>query len=76
MFLFHPEILRYMMSAFSCQEIDAHEYWLVSNLNIRCWHSEHSFYTVYFALPGLIIWGILSPGFLLMIILKNRKSTD
>ena len=45
----------------------------MSNLNIRCWHSEHSFYTVNFALPGLILWGLFAPGFVLIFILKNRQ---
>ena len=45
MFLFHPTILRYTMSDFACQEIDSNEYWPIENLNIRCWQSEHSFYT-------------------------------
>ena len=34
-FLFHPEILRYIMSAFACQEINENEYWLAADLNIR-----------------------------------------
>ena len=73
MFLFHPEILRYTLSAFACSEIDANEYWLVKNLNIRCWHSEHSFYSQNFALPGLIIWGLLAPALVLIFIRKNHK---
>ena len=60
------------MSAFACQEIDTNEYWLVANLNIRCWHSEHYFYTLNFALPGLFLWGLLAPGFVLIFILRNR----
>ena len=73
MFLFQPEILRYTLSAFSCQEIDTNEYWLVENLDIRCWDGDHSFYTLNVALPGLIAWGLLAPGFVLIFILKNRK---
>ena len=60
------------MSSFSCQEIETHEYWLVSNLDIRCWHSEHHFYSVHVALPGLILWGLFAPGFILGFILKYR----
>ena len=73
MFLFHPQILRYMLSAFACQEIDSNEYWLISNLDILCWHGEHSFYTLYVAFPGLVLWGLFAPGFVLVFILKYRK---
>ena len=31
---------------------------------------------MYFALPGLLLWGILAPGIVLMIILKNHKHLD
>ena len=65
-----------MMSAFACEEIDSYEYWLAVNLSIRCWHGEHSFYTLNFALAGLIIWGILGPGFVLILILKNRHRLE
>ena len=74
MFLFHPQILSYMMSAFACTEIDSNEYWLVSNLDIRCWNSEHTFYTLNVAVPGLILWGFFAPGFVLMLILKYRHN--
>ena len=46
----------------------------MSNLDIRCWHSEHSFYTVNVAVPGLILWGLFAPGFVLLFILKYRKN--
>ena len=71
MFLFHPNISRYMMSAFACTEIDANEYWLVADLDIRCWNSEHSFFALCVALPGLVLWGIGAPAVALVVILKK-----
>ena len=76
MFLFHPEIFRYMTSAFACTEIDSSEYWLVQDLDIRCWNSEHSVYASGLALPGLILWGIGLPLLAFIFIMKNRKHLE
>lgn len=73
MFIAHPNILKTMLSPFACKEIDPDEYWLLENLNIQCWESDHSFFLVFFALPGLMLWGILMPALMLAMILRSRK---
>ena len=65
-----------MLSAFSCREIDEGEYWLIENLDIRCWADEHAFYTMFVALPGLLAWGIITPGIILTFIIRNRNNHD
>jgi len=65
-----------MTSAFACTEIDSSEYWLVQDLDIRCWNSEHSVYASGLALPGLILWGIGLPLLAFIFIMKNRKHLE
>ena len=76
MFLAHPNILRMMLSAFACTEIEKGEYWLLDNMDIRCWAEEHAFYATFVAFPGLLVWGIITPGIVLILILKNRKDLE
>ncbi|CAG9311412.1 unnamed protein product [Blepharisma stoltei] len=76
LFLFHPNLVKTMFSVFSCREIDSGEYWLVDNLNIRCWDERHIFYSILVAIPAIIIWGIGIPTVSLFFLYKNRKHLD
>lgn len=71
-FLVHPNIIKSLFSAFSCEEIDPGEFWLVNDLSIRCFDSNHVFYSMTIALPGIVIWGIGVPTGCLALIWKNR----
>ena len=71
-FLVHPNIIKALFSAFSCEEIDPGEYWLVNDLAIQCFNSDHIFYSLTIALPGIVVWGIGTPAVCLAYIWKNR----
>ena len=75
-FLFHPTILKFMLSAFSCIELEPGEYWLNDDTDIRCWDSEHLFYAISVALPGLIVWGLVVPTMLIVPIIRSRHNLN
>lgn len=68
----HPQIVQATFSMFSCLEIDSGEFWLLEDLEIRCWDGDHTFYTLAVALPGILAWGIGIPAFALILIYRNR----
>ena len=72
-FLIHPILIKSMFSAFSCQEIDEGELWLVVNLEIKCWEEEHLFYALIVALPSIVVWGIGVPAFCLLLLFKKFR---
>lgn len=61
---------------FSCKEIADGEYWLVENLEIRCWDSKHFFFAIFVALPGIVVWGVGIPGICLFFLRRLRKKLD
>ena len=73
MFLLHPNIVKTTFAVFSCMEIDDGEFWLLDDLDIRCWQGDHTKFAISVALPGVIAWGIGIPTFALVLIYRNRK---
>ncbi|CAG9309797.1 unnamed protein product [Blepharisma stoltei] len=76
LFLLHPNIVKTMFGSFNCKQINDGEYWLVSNMDIRCWNSNHIFYILLVALPSIIVWGIGIPAICLMGLMKNRRNLN
>ena len=72
-FLVQPNIIKVMFKAVNCIEIDSGEYWLVEDLDIKCWDDKHSMYAFNIALPSIFLWGILIPGVIVFLLFKNRK---
>ncbi|CAG9326024.1 unnamed protein product [Blepharisma stoltei] len=73
LFLIHPNLVKVMFSSFSCREIDVGEFWLVDNLEIRCWDDNHLFYIFAVSIPSIIVWGIGIPTVSLFFLWKNRR---
>jgi len=42
-------------------------------MDIECWSDEHYFYALVYALPALIIFGIIAPGVIMFYLIKKRK---
>ncbi|CAG9326025.1 unnamed protein product [Blepharisma stoltei] len=76
LFLFHPNLVKAMFGVFSCRELDSGEYWLVDNLDIRCWNSRHIFYSLVVAVPSIIVWGIGIPTVSLFFLWRNKRALD
>lgn len=75
-FLIHPNVIQALFSSFNCKEINSGEYWLVSDLDIRCWSEKHIFYSFTVALPGIIVWGLALPAIILLFIKKHKTKLN
>jgi len=75
-FMIHPNLIKMMFGALSCKQIESGEYWLVNNLDIRCWDDEHMFYVFSVVIPSIIAWGIGIPAVSLFFIWRMRKKLD
>lgn len=74
LFIAHPNITKSMFSVFSCTEIVEDEYWIITNLDIRCWSDDHNFIVVAVALPSILLWSVGIPAICLFFLWKSRKS--
>ncbi|CAG9321984.1 unnamed protein product [Blepharisma stoltei] len=75
-FLIHPSLIKYYFSSFDCTELDDNKYWLISDLNLRCWGSQHVFNIAAISLPAILVWEIRMPTMCLFMLLKNRGQLD
>lgn len=73
LFLLQPTILNSMSRLFACMKLGK-ESFVVADMNLKCWDSEHVTMILIFALPCLIVWNILFPIFCLYKITQNRKN--
>ncbi|CAG9321986.1 unnamed protein product [Blepharisma stoltei] len=71
-FLIHPSLIKYYFSSFDCTELDYGKDWLVDDLNLRCWDSQHVFYIAAISFPAILLWGIGIPTTCLFLIMKNK----
>lgn len=72
LFIFQPSLLKYNFSMFNCMELAPGEYFLISDLQIKCWDSEHLSYTLAVAVPSLMVWCVATPGLLFVFMRKNK----
>jgi hypothetical protein len=71
-FLAHPSLTQSMFAVFSCTELDNGEFWLITNLDIRCWDPTHTKYALTVSLPFLIIFSIGIPTAVLGYLIRER----
>lgn len=72
-FIFYPNIILACLNHLACEKIDTLGSFLVSQSNIECWTPRHKKYSLMFALPGIIIWGLTIPVLCLIIVLKRQR---
>lgn len=76
-FVLHTSLTKALFSIFTCRELLPGQFWLVSNLAIRCWDREHVQGIVTLALPGIAVWVVGLPTVcLLVLIAKKSKLSD
>lgn len=73
LFLVHPSLFKVAADCLNCMQIESGEFWMNSDLNIRCWDSHHSRFALGVALPSLILWGILLPMGVLLVLIRLRN---
>lgn len=74
-FILYAEILKKGFSFFNCVVIDeqTNQSVLKMSPNLYCWDYIHTFWILIAALPGILIWGILAPGFTMFVLFKHRN---
>lgn len=72
-FLIHPNIVKTIFSSFSCRIIKNSGYWLVSDLQIKCWTASHIRTLLTISLPGVLLWGFGVPFMVLVIMIKRFR---
>mmetsp|Transcript_4575 Transcript_4575/g.614 ORF Transcript_4575/g.614 Transcript_4575/m.614 type:complete len:147 (-) Transcript_4575:394-834(-) len=74
LFLAHPNIVKFSFGIFSCEELDSGEWWMVDDLNVKCWDDTHIFFCLAVALPSIVIWGIGIPTVCLFFLYRNKRN--
>eukprot|EP00357_Protocruzia_adherens_P024635 CAMPEP_0115027274 /NCGR_PEP_ID=MMETSP0216-20121206/35388_1 /TAXON_ID=223996 /ORGANISM="Protocruzia adherens, Strain Boccale" /LENGTH=199 /DNA_ID=CAMNT_0002402797 /DNA_START=88 /DNA_END=684 /DNA_ORIENTATION=- len=59
-FIIHPTILKY----------------LVADLSRTCWSSQHLTWSLLVALPGILVWGVLTPLIAIVVLHRNKEHLD
>ena len=55
-FILHPSLTKVTFSIFSCTELLPNQYWLITDMSIRCWDLPHLHNILSIALPSIIVW--------------------
>eukprot|EP00347_Sterkiella_histriomuscorum_P020666 403336934 len=63
MYSIHPTITRMISSLYFCMELDDGEYWLQTDLQVKCWEGQHLTWSLGIGLPTTIIWILGLPLF-------------
>jgi len=69
----HPTLSRAVMSIYICIEIDSGEYWLASDLSVRCWTGDHYTLSLLVGLPFGIFWIIIVPCLAFYYLYRRKK---
>ncbi|CAG9323993.1 unnamed protein product [Blepharisma stoltei] len=72
LFLIHPTLVKYNFSCYNCYEVSPGNYYLRSDLDLKCWDSEHWSYSLFVAFPSIMVWCITVPALCLLHIYLNR----
>lgn len=72
--IFYPLVLKACFNLFNCIKIDSDDnvMFLKGSPNMQCWGLSHMYYFVFIGLPGILVWGIFFPIFLIIILRKYQ----
>jgi hypothetical protein len=73
LFILHPSLTKEMFSMFACVELKPGELWLVADLSLRCWGSEHIKYALMVSVTSIGVWIIGLPLACLCFIYRYRN---
>ena len=73
-FILYPDILRKCFMLLNCLLIDDSTNYsvLLYSPNVECWGSEHTIWALTIALPGILVWGIITPLLILGALFRYR----
>ena len=72
LYILHPALVSIGLGLFNCYELDDGEFWLVKDMQVRCWDARHYKWALSIGLPMLLIWGIGLPCAGFFVLRANR----
>ena len=75
LFLIHPNIVQYMFFNFKCLDVDGDSR-VQDDLEIVCWSTSHKMYSLFVAVPSMIVWGLGIPFFAFLLLMRVRVKLD
>lgn len=76
LYMVHPSVTSMAVGLFNCYELDNDETWLYKDLSIKCWDSDHRWYSIGVGAPMIIVWVIGLPFVGFMVVWHYRKKLD
>lgn len=73
---FFPFLAKYCASLYYCMELELGEYWLYTDMDIKCWERSHLFKSLLIGIPSIIIWIIGLPLLTLLYIRRNMIRSE
>ena len=75
-YMFYPMILKSSFTLMDCLKLDQNDSttYLRESPDIQCWSKEHLQNLIAYGLPGLILWGVTFPCFLLVLLHNAKKN--
>ena len=52
---------KYLLALFNCIELDEKEYWLLWDLDAKCWQDKHRLWSLSIGIPSILFWIIFVP---------------
>ena len=74
LFLFHPDIAKFMFLNFNCVKIDG-LYRVKFSVDSVCYQGQHLFFTLVIVIPSIILWVFGIPLASLFIMNKYSKAS-
>jgi len=74
-FILYPEILRKCFSLLNCLLIDDSDQYtvLTDSPNVECWNGDHTLWVLTVSMPGITVWGFLTPLVILLVLRKYKS---
>eukprot|EP00347_Sterkiella_histriomuscorum_P023840 403333206 len=75
LFFVYSSIVQSMLDMFNCIDVDG-ESRLKIDLEVVCYKGQHSFWSLFVAVPGILVWGVGIPMLSYMLINKEKHRLD
>ncbi|KAL4429488.1 hypothetical protein ABPG74_001333 [Tetrahymena malaccensis] len=74
-FFFQPSMISNLLRVMSCRKIDGKRY-ILADITQSCYSQTHILYIFYICIPGIVMWGLLIPLFILRKLYQNKNNLD
>ena len=78
-FNLQPDILKNSFQLFQCANLyrtDAPELYMNLDYDVQCWTPEHLTWVLGLAVPCLVLWGLLLPGYMFVVLRRNIQKIE